>query len=673
MSADKEPSATCAIALEREGDTVPTQKAPLKLPFGDPKGTTAPLGPLQNHALDFYIALCSTNCIFGAHSLTMEIQVKALTKGYGQRVLFSDVNFCIGDGERCALVGLNGSGKSTFLKILSGEESYDSGSIVIPQNCRIGSLAQHRIFTGATLVDEAVLGLPEELRDETYRVERLLSGLGFDKSAFSAPPGSFSSGFQLRLSLCKALAGEPHLLILDEPTNYLDILSIRWLEGFLKKWDGQIVFVSHDRSFVNAVCTHVLGIKHGQIRKNKGSLEDYGTFVTAQEQTHENRRINLEKKKAHMMAFVERFGAKASKAAQAQSRMKAVEKLETIEALSSENTLDFDFTYKTIPGRQMINAKSIDFAYHPETPLIQNLNLEVLSGERLAIIGKNGQGKSTLLRVLLGELRFQKGEIKKAPPVTIAYFGQSHIDQLDLSLTVEQTLVEAFPHVAYGRIRAVCGAMLFSGDDVKKRVQVLSGGERSRVLLAKIILTPANLLLLDEPTHHLDMESIEALMDAIKRFQGSVMLVSHDESVLKTFGAEKLIVCQKSSQSVFWGSYDAFVAKNGWQDNAEDPSGPSRSNSKDDRKGRAQQVQERSRALRPIREKLAANEEQITTLEDRIRAIEKILETPEILPHHELCTLSEEHKCSNDALNACYDVLAALAQEEADVLAQYVV
>ncbi|MCB1118649.1 MAG: ABC-F family ATP-binding cassette domain-containing protein [Chlamydiia bacterium] len=494
------------------------------------------------------------------------MQVEKLAKAYGARTLFSDVSFHIGERDRCALAGRNGSGKSTLLKILAGEEEADAGNLYFPKGHRIGSLPQYLKFTELTLLDEAVLGLPEEERYLSYKAEIILEGLGFTDADFAKPPESFSGGYQLRLALCKVLVGEPDLLILDEPTNYLDILAIRWLESFLTSWRGQILFVSHDRSFVNQIATHVIGIKRGQVKKVAGDLDAYQQMIEIHEETYEKQREGLEKKKKHMMSFVERFGSKATKASQAQSRLKAIEKMGLMDALQEEQDLAFSFNYKRIQSKRILHAKKIDFAYLQSVPLIRQVNFEIENGEKLAIIGKNGSGKSTLVRLLLGELTPNSGEVTYGPNTEMAYFGQTNIDRLNPAHTIEEELAATFPEVPYGRLCQVCGVMLFSGDDIKKKISVLSGGERSRVLLAKILLTPANLLLLDEPTHHLDVESVDALMQAIARFPGSVVLVSHDESVLARLHSDKLIICHQEKQELFLGTYPLFLETKGWEE-----------------------------------------------------------------------------------------------------------
>lgn len=494
------------------------------------------------------------------------VQIDRISKSYGDRLLFSDVTFSIGRRERIAIAGRNGSGKSTLLRILTDEESYDEGEIRLPKGLRIGSLPQHLKFNEKTLIEEAVLGLPPEERDLQYKVEIILEGLGFSDDDFLKPPHSFSGGYQLRLALCKVLAADPDLLLLDEPTNYLDILAIRWLEKFLIDWRGELVLISHDRTFVNKVCTHVVGLKRGKAKKIKGNLKDYFEMIQIQEEAYEKKREKVDKKKKHMMAFVDRFGAKATKAAQAQSRLKAIEKLGEMEALQEEQNLLFRFNYKRNQSQKVLDFKKANFSFSSQEKLIHNLGFELGNGERLAIIGKNGSGKSTILRLIAGELLPVSGDVALGGNTELGYFGQTNIERLNGDNRIEEELTHAFPSAPYAKVRAACGAMLFSGDDAKKPINVLSGGERSRVLLAKILLTPSNLLLLDEPTHHLDVESVAALMEAISRFEGSVVLVTHDEDVLHRYNPHKLIICHDQRQQFFLGNYQEFLETQGWEE-----------------------------------------------------------------------------------------------------------
>ncbi|MDB2613848.1 ATP-binding cassette domain-containing protein [Chlamydiales bacterium] len=549
------------------------------------------------------------------------IQIENISKSFGGRTLFSDVSFSIGKKDRLVISGRNGSGKTTLLKILSGLEESDGGEIHMPKGHRIGALPQHHHFTKPTLLEEALLGLPEELRDQEYLVERILGGLGFSEEDFSASPLSFSGGFQLRLSLCKVLAADPDLLLLDEPTNYLDILAIRWLESFLVSWHGQIIFISHDKAFVNRISTHVIGIKRGKLKKIKGDLDNYRKQIVLEEELYEKSREKIDKKKAHMTSFIEKYGAKATKAKQAKSKAKAIEKMDQMDALADEENLDFNFRYKEIQNKLLLNVENLDFSYTPEKKLINDLAFELERKERLAIIGKNGSGKSTLLRLLLGDLKPLQGRVAIGQNTSLAYFGQTNIDRLNNDHTVEEELINAFPLTPYSQVRSVLGAMLFSGDDALKRINVLSGGERSRVLLAKILLTPSNLLLLDEPTHHLDIESVEALMRAIECFQGSVIIITHDETVLKALNADKLIICHKARQELFLGTYNEFLDKKGW----EEEGGRQPKKDKKDKKKKAEDLQAKSKVIKPLLKKIQNLEKIINQKEILKKELEQFL------------------------------------------------
>ncbi|MFT4553148.1 MAG: ATP-binding cassette subfamily F protein 3 [Chlamydiales bacterium] len=596
------------------------------------------------------------------------VQVENISKSYGDRILFSGVSFHVGDGERCAIVGRNGCGKSTMLKILSGLEELSSGHIRFPKGIRIGSLPQHLVFNQDSLMKEALLGLPAEQRDEEYRVEKILSGLGFTEEDFYKEPNSFSGGFQLRLALCKVLVGEPELLLLDEPTNYLDIITIRWLERYLRSWQGQILFVSHDRSFVNSISTHIIGFHRGQVVKSAGDLKKYHEMIVLQEETHEKTREKLDKKKAQMQSFVDRFGAKASKATQAQSRLKAIDKMDTLEALQGEEELDFSFHYKRYQSKKMFSVEDMHFKYNKESQdkLIHGLNFELANGERLAVIGKNGRGKSTVLRLLSGELKADSGDYSVGQNVEMAVFGQTNIDRLDTSKTIDEEVQRAMPSASYAEVRKACGVMQFSGDDAKKKISVLSGGERSRVLLAKILLTPANLLLLDEPTHHLDIESVDSLMDAIKHFKGTVVLVSHDESILRKFRPNKMIICSTRGQEVFLGGYDSFLEKGGWDEGVSVVAKVtvSKTDRKEDRRLRAERVQARSKAMRPIKQGIEKAEAKIEKLEEKKLSLEGKIVTEANESDYDMHSLATEHGNVSKSLDSLYEELQNLFEKE---------
>lgn len=495
------------------------------------------------------------------------IQVDNLSLVYSGVPLFVNACFSLQPRERCSLVGLNGTGKSSLFRLLTNQETPDSGTIAKRKNYTIGILNQHIVFTCKTLIEEACLGLRPDERDCIYKAEAILFGLGFTEDDLERSPQEFSGGYQLRLHLAKVLVGEPDCLLLDEPTNYLDIISIRWFTEFLQDWQGEFILISHDREFLDSVSTHTMGIHRQKITKVKGSTIDFFEQIMQQEQMHEKTRLGLEKKREHLQGFIERFGAKASKATQAQSKAKMLSRIPVMENLKNLLQLDFQFNEANFPGRMMIDANQLSFSYDPSPAaqsLIENFSLSIEKGERIAIIGKNGRGKSTILRLLAGELPPKAGTIKSSEILSIGYFGQTNIDRLHPQQTIEEEIAAANTKLNLTQIKGICGLMMFSGDKSKKTNSVLSGGEKSRVLLGKIIAKPCNLLLLDEPTHHLDMESIEALIDAIEEFQGAVIIVTHSELILKRMALNKIVVCHDRRQELHLGSYEDFLQRKGW-------------------------------------------------------------------------------------------------------------
>lgn len=497
------------------------------------------------------------------------IQVDGLTLAYHGESLFEDALFSIQPGERCALVGRNGMGKSSLFRLLTGKETPDKGTIAKRKNYLIGTLDQHIVFTQPTLIEEAALGLREAERDCVYKAETILFGLGFKEEDMERSPQEFSGGYQLRLHLAKVLVGEPDCLLLDEPTNYLDIVSIRWFTKFLLEWKGEFMLISHDREFLDSVSTHTMGIHRQKITKVKGSTIDFFEQIMQQETIHEKTRVNLDKKREHLQGFIDRFGAKASKATQAQSKQKLLSRIPVLENLKDLYQLDFQFNEANFPGKKMLEAQGVSFSYvSAEHPMIKNLSLTVEKGERIAIVGKNGRGKSTILRLLAGELAPNSGEVKRSDNLAIGYFGQTNIDRLHPRNSVEDEISIANPKLNLTQIKGICGLMMFSGDKSKKLNSVLSGGEKSRVLIGKIIASPCNLLLLDEPTHHLDMESIEALIDALEDFEGAVIMVTHSELILKRMLLDKIVVCHEGRQEIHLGTYEDFLDKDGWNDDS---------------------------------------------------------------------------------------------------------
>lgn len=572
------------------------------------------------------------------------IQGYNLSKGYGGRMLFENASFTVQPGERCALVGRNGSGKTTLLRLITGEESFDEGSLAMPNGYRIGYLRQHISFTQSNLLDEAALGLPPDESYAIYKAEKILFGLGFTEEDLTRSPGEFSGGYALRIHLAKVLLGEPDALLLDEPTNYLDILSVRWLSRFLRTWQGVLLLISHDRQFVEEVTTHTIGIHRQQIHKVTGTISDYYEQIALSEELHEKNRERIEKKREHLENFIRRFGAKATKAGQAQSRKKELERLPGLEKLMDLDNLNFSFRESTFPGRMMIEADSLRFSYEgqrdlpPGSEMIDGFSLSIEKGERIAIVGKNGYGKSTLLRLIEGELKAKSGTIKRSDNLRVGYFGQTHIDRLDSSHTVEQEIAEANSNLSYGEVRAICGLMMFSGGQAKKKISVLSGGERSRVLLGKIVATPCNLLLLDEPTNHLDMESIEALLEAVERFEGAVVLVTHSELLLHRI-PEKLVICHKGEQEVFMGDYGYFLEKVGWEP------------------VEAEKKEKRTQAPPPKSQNLSKIEGQIARIEEEIARLNEEMEAASA-NHKRVAELHKQVEAKRKEIDKLYEEIS---------------
>lgn len=494
------------------------------------------------------------------------IQLNSISKHFGSQTLFDDLDLMISKGERIGFVGRNGSGKSTLFKIILGELTPDDGKINIPKGYKIGALDQHIHFTKSTVLEECCQVLTEDEQYDWWKAERILFGLGFTEEDLQKDPTSFSGGFQVRINLTKALVQNPNLLLLDEPTNYLDIVSLRWLRGFLRAFKGEVLLITHDRDFMDSVATHTIGLTRKRLRKYKGNTAKFYEQVSVSDEIYEQTRSNQEKKKKELQAFVDRFGAKASKAAQAQSRAKQIEKMGTLAKLSDEHSLGFRFHYKECPGKIILESTDLSFSYSgkPEDDLFSNISISIGRNDRIGIIGKNGKGKSTLLNVLAGELKARAGSTSNHPSMSIGHFGQTNIERLHAGNTIQNEITESNPELSFAQVRKICGTMMFEGDLANKKISILSGGEKSRVMLGKILAHKSNILLLDEPTNHLDMESIESLTNEIKRFEGAVIVVTHSELMLKEI-ANKLIIFHKGIAEFFDGTYDEFLEKIGWE------------------------------------------------------------------------------------------------------------
>ncbi len=558
------------------------------------------------------------------------ISAENLTKSYARQTLIEGGSFKINPKERVGLVGRNGHGKTTLLRMIVGEESPDDGQIVVPRNYRIGYVRQHLDFTEDTVLAEGMKGLPANQKEQHWKVEKVLAGLGFSQSDMERSPYEFSGGYQVRLNLAKVLVSEPDILLLDEPTNYLDITSIRWIEKFLIAWPSELIIITHDRTFMDRIVTHTMGIHRKKIKKIEGDTGKYYTQVAQEEEIYEKTRQNDERRRKEVEHFITQFRAKARLVGMVQSRVKTLEKMEKKDKLVKIKDLDFSFKYAPFVGKYVLQATDLTFSYNPELDLIKDFTITLRPGEKVCIIGPNGKGKTTLLKLLSGGLKPLHGELTLNPKAIRGTFDQTNVSTLVDSRSVEEEIMYAAGDVDRQKARDICGAMMFEGDNALKKIEVLSGGEKSRVMLGKLLVTPVNLLLLDEPTNHLDMESSDALLAAIDNFDGAVVMVTHNEMFLHAL-AERLIIFFHDSIEVFEGGYQRFLDKGGWGDEEEtlssarkgktEKEGSDKLDKKELRKRRAEIITKRSKILGPLERGIEKAEHGIDTREKRIKEL----------------------------------------------------
>ena len=566
------------------------------------------------------------------------IQVTDLNKSYGKQNLFNNISFNINKKERVGLVGRNGHGKSTLFRLILGKEETDSGAISIPKNYIIAHLEQHIRFTADTILEEGCLGLPPDQQYNHWQVEEALMGLGFTLDDFHRHPSELSGGYQVRLDLVKILVSNPDLLLLDEPTNYLDVVSIRWFTKFLKSWPRELILITHDRSFMDSVTTHTMAIHRERIKMIAGSTEKIYNQIAQEEEIYEKTRVNDEKKRKEVEVFIRRFRAKARLAGMVQSRIKALNKSEKREKLQNIQSLEFSFNSAPFAAKFMLSAADISFSYNGPPNLIEDFHLSIRKDDRIGVIGKNGKGKSTLLKILSQTLVPVTGEIKNHPNLKIGYFGQTNKIELNPQKNVYEEIMVSDPKCTPQKARTIAGSLMFGGDEALKKISFLSGGEKSRVLLGKIITQPSHLLLLDEPTNHLDMESCDSLLSAMDVFDGAVVLVTHNEMFLHAL-ANRLIVFDRNRISIYEGSYQNFLNEIGWEndkpprENGERKSQKRNLSKKDLRKLRAQTLKEKERTLTPFKRDIKKTELQIEKTEGESSSI-----------HREIIEASEQGK-----------------------------
>jgi ATP-binding cassette subfamily F protein 3 len=597
------------------------------------------------------------------------LTVNNLSKAYGKQTLFEGVSFQVGQGERVGVVGRNGSGKTTLFRILLGEEEPDGGSVSVPAGYRIGHLAQRLRFRERTALAEAASALPrrEDGADETYKAKSILSGLGFGEADRSLDPNELSGGFQVRLHLARVLLSDADLLLLDEPTNYLDVVSIRWLRRFLCSWKGELLLITHDRDFMDSVTTHTMAIHRCSVRKLPGGTEKLYQQILQEEAIHEQTRENDLRRRKEAEAFIARFRAQATKARAVQSRIKALARHERLEKLREIRDLDFRFTESPFAGKWMLTVRDLSFGYEAARPLIGGLSFSVARGDRIAVVGPNGRGKTTLLKLLAGELSPCSGAVAPAHNLAVGHFGQTNVDRLQPGRSVEEEVRQGNPALTRTQVRSLCGAMMFGGDAAEKKISVLSGGERSRVLLGRILATPVNLLLLDEPTNHLDQESVDAFLEALMAFEGAVIIVTHVERVLSSL-ATRLIVFDGGKAELFPGGYADFLERVGWEGEREgaSPGGPRerQANRRETRRQRAEIVARRSKELARLRGAIEAIESEVMALEDRLAKDDAALIDASIRNEGAAVrALSAATSAARRRIESLFDEMTALGEE----------
>ncbi len=530
------------------------------------------------------------------------IAFSKVTKQYGGQVLFVDASFQVNAGEKVGLVGPNGAGKTTLFRLIVGEENPDEGGIERPRRLSVGYFRQDvGDLRGRSVLAETVAGagevatLGEELGDlerrlhdheapdfdrvvERYgdvqaryqelggyeveaRAHTILAGLGLRADQVTADVGLLSGGWKMRVALARILLQRPDLLLLDEPTNYLDIESILWLEQFLRDYPGAVVMTCHDRDVLNRVVKKIVEIDGGQVRSYTG---DYDFYEAAREKEAARREAEYERQQAMLakeMRFVERFRAQAAKAAQVQSRLKKLDKIERVEP--PRRLVERDFEFRTPPrsGDDVVKVQGVTKRYGAHV-IHDALGLLVRRGERWAVMGENGAGKTTLLKMIAGVLAPDEGAVTIGQSATMGYFAQHQMEQLDGERTVLEELQHHAPKAGQGSLRNLAGAFSFQGDDVDKPVRVLSGGERARLALAKILFDAPSLLVLDEPTNHLDLLTKRALVRALRRYEGTIVFVSHDRAFLRAL-ATRVLELTSAGPHVYGGPYDEYVASTG--------------------------------------------------------------------------------------------------------------
>ena len=568
-----------------------------------------------------------------------------VSKSFSGDELFSDVSLQVNRGDRIGLIGPNGAGKSTLFAILLGREDTDTGSVQLQRGMQVGFLPQESEPIGSETVLE--LALSGQVRDEDFdgsheaRAKRILRGLAFRERDFNRPAREFSGGWIMRAHLARLLVTEPDLLLLDEPTNHLDLESVQWFQNYLTGYPGAILVISHDRAFLNAIVRRVVELDRKRLTSYTGDYDDFVVQKQARREqqlaAYKNQQREIEK----LQTFIDRFGAKATKASQAKSKQKQIDRIERVEAPEAEAPpMRFRFPQPARSGARVIRLEHVGHSYGPQV-VYTDLSLEIERGQRTILVGPNGAGKSTLLKLLAGVLPVQTGRREMGINVELGYFSQHRTEMFQLERTVLEEALDLPIRIPEQTVRTALGAFLFSGDDVFKPVRVLSGGEKSRLALAKLLLHPPNFLIMDEPTTHLDMRSIEALMQALRQYSGTLIFVSHDLYFIRAM-ATSVFHVRGGNVQFYPGGYDYYLEKTqvtsaeqgliaGDNQNRGIQSAPpdEPDDPREKKRREAEERQERYRIRRERENRLTALEQRIIELEQRQKEIVAAFESGE--------------------------------------------
>ena len=575
------------------------------------------------------------------------LTIAGLSKSFGGRVLFDDVSLTLQSGERVGLVGPNGAGKSTLLKIILGRETPDAGEVTFIRGTRFGYLPQESEPAGNEIVlDIAVPHDHEHDGQSIAKAKQILASLGFKQSDFMRPACELSGGWVMRAHLARLLVQEPDVLMLDEPTNHLDLETLLWFQEYLRNYPGGILLISHDREFLNRLCTHVAELRSSRVLRYTGNYDEYLEQRAAAEITMVATAKAQQREIDRMQLFVDRFRAKNTKAAQAQSKLKQIERLKEDMVKTPDGpgpTVGFRFPQPQRSGHRVVTLKHVKFGYG-EQLIYDGLNFEAERGQRIVLVGPNGAGKSTLLKLLAGVLQPQSGERKLGHNAKSGYFAQHRAQMLNPKHTVLQEALDTPQRVTEQSVRTILGSFLFRGDDVFKPVSVLSGGEKSRLALVKLLLNPPNLLLMDEPTTHLDLASVDALIEALRPFEGTLIFISHDVHFIRVL-ANHVVRVENGRLRHFTGGYQYYLDKTAQSARAaltssgRDGMLPSQNSGtaasrpslgrKEQRRTEAGQRQARSRKRQEIQKRIAVLEKEIAGLESREKELTAELEKPE--------------------------------------------